>query len=223
MHTTFTSIDLEVESGMAFLRNNCLFDWNIIIHNEEDFPDSMTKNPMLNFLWAERSYEFIFRVKHFSKSSTKLRPCSKYHQKACRDIALQSKIAEEFNCQIPIFYSGRHLDGHGWEVLPICNTSVTSKAIKFLDHDFGCYKSFPCEHTDYTIGRFRERLPDNHLSQTHDVKISFRQYLEYHKAYVSVDEQALIGQVGGISGILLGWSGKLLFDGVIKGLVKIII
>ena len=205
------------------MREDFLFEWNIIIHNEKDLPDALTTHPIINFLWDKRSHEFHFRMKHFSKSSTKSRPCTKYQTKTCRDVALQRKIAEKYGCQIPIFYSGKHLDDYeDLLYLSSCNNSVIMEAILLSEEDFGCSKSFPCEHTDYSIGRFNEEFIHSPNSQTlRYFRFSFWQYVEYHQSYVSVNEQTLIGKIGGIIGILLGWSGKSMFNDLVGAIFKL--
>jgi hypothetical protein len=89
------------------------------------------------------------------KSSTSSRPCSQYQPKACKEIKVHQKIAKDYQCQAPIFYSGRHLDDKQptqGSVLPFCNSSVTLKMIAlFEEGSLACSENLPCEHTDYTI------------------------------------------------------------------------
>ena len=86
------------------------------------------------------------------KPSTSSRPCSQYQPKACKEIKVQQKIAKDFQCQAPIFYSGQHLDNKQISILPICNDSVILKMIAlFEEGGLACSENLPCEHTDYII------------------------------------------------------------------------
>ena len=65
---------------------------------------------------------------------------------------MQKRIAKNYQCQVPIFYSGRHLDNKQISILPFCNNSVTLKMIALFDEGgLACSENLPCEHTDYTI------------------------------------------------------------------------
>ena len=86
------------------------------------------------------------------KSSTSSKPCSQYQPKAYKEIKVQKKIAKDYQCQAPIFYSGKHLDNKQISALPFCNISVILKMIAlFEDRALTCSENLPCEHTDYTI------------------------------------------------------------------------
>ena len=126
--------------------------WNIYLHNENDFPDALTIHPRIEFLYPMNNYELNMRIRSFIKSSTISRPCSQYQPKACKEIKVQKKIAKDYKCQAPIFYSGRHLDNKQISILPFCNSSVTLKMIAlFEEGGLACSENLPCEHTDYTI------------------------------------------------------------------------
>ena len=126
--------------------------WNIYLHNENDFPDSLTIHPRIEFLYPTNNYELNMRIRSFIKSSTISRPCSQYQPMACKEIKVQKRIAKDYQCQVPIFYSGRHLDNEQISILPICNNSVTLKMIAlFEEGGLACSENLPCEHTDYTI------------------------------------------------------------------------
>ena len=127
-------------------------EWNIYLHNQNDFPDASIIHPRIEFLSPMKNYELNMRIRSFMKSSTSSRPCSQYQPKACKEIKVQKKIAKDYLCQVPIFYSGKHLDKKQISVLPLCNNSVTLKMIAmFEDRGLTCSENLPCEHTDYTI------------------------------------------------------------------------
>ena len=127
-------------------------EWNIYLHNQNDFPDALTIHPRIEYLYPTKYYELNMRIRSFTKSSTISRPCSQYQPKACKEIKVQKKIAKDYKCQAPIFYSGRHLDNKQISILPFCNNSVTLKMVAlFEEGGLACSENLPCEHTDYTI------------------------------------------------------------------------
>ena len=127
-------------------------EWNIYLHNQNDFPDALTIHPRIEFLYPTKYYELNMRIRSFTKSSTISRPCSQYQPKACKELKVQQKIAKDYQCQAPIFYSGQHLDNKQISILPICNDSVILKMIAlFEEGGLACSENLPCEHTDYII------------------------------------------------------------------------
>ena len=85
-------------------------DYLIIIHNKYDLPQSGFLHPSINIDddWMSNQ-KLIIRNKKISKQSTKLRPCQKFWQRTCQEIERQEKIAKEYNCSVPIYYTGEHL------------------------------------------------------------------------------------------------------------------
>lgn len=91
--------------------------------------------------------------------------------------------------------------------LPPCNDSVT---IESLSRTFpsNCGEWETCERTEYEIISHEETY-----IETSGFSVGYKQDIEDHQnSWISVDEQTLIGQVGGILGILFGWSGMTLVD-----------
>ena len=94
-----------------------------------------------------KNQEKILRTQHFTRPNTKLSPCWKYKEKSCNEAFLHQKIAKDFNCQVPILYTGMHLESLDLEDLPICNKTVTLHMMSMDTKDSNCSKSIPCEHT----------------------------------------------------------------------------
>ena len=198
-------------SSLELQSNGPHWKWSLFLHNTNDLPDAYTIHPNIKALWnpgSALSYDFTLRTRHFSKDSTKYSPCSNYQPKACTDVYLQQKIAEDYNCQIPIFFSGKHMENKAILSLPTCNNSVTLEMVTFSDKSLKCQRSVPCEHTDYT-------LEGAYWSYQGNPKLTLTQIQEHFESYqssITVDTQTLIGQVGGILGITLGWSGMSLIE-----------
>ena len=85
------------------------FLWNVHFHNHDDLPDANVQ-PRHKFKYDAIQNTYQLRTKHYSKESTKSKPCRKYHPTACKEVKLHQKIAQFYNCTIPIFYGGQHLD-----------------------------------------------------------------------------------------------------------------
>ena len=180
-----------------------------------DLPDAPTIHPSFLYLPLHYHHEYLLRTKHFSKTTTKNNPCSMYQPKACKDVYFQKKISQTYQCQIPILYMGKHLDEHISNDLPKCNGSIILKMLSISAKEAGCSKSIPCEHTDYLIdGDFGFA---NSIGSNWDNDKSFRlvyntPFTEHYQSSIAVDGQSLIGQVGGIMGITLGWSFLTLLE-----------
>ena len=66
----------------------------------------------------------------------------------------------------------------------------------------------PCEHTKYETTLYEEIF-----LEAYSFSVGYSEDIEHiQNSIISVDEQTLIGQVGGILGILFGWSGMTLVD-----------
>ena len=67
---------------------------------------------------------------------------------------------------------------------------------------------FPCEHTEYET-----TLHEDIFTEKYGFSVAYSEDTEhFQNSIISVNEQTLIGQVGGILGILFGWSGMTLVD-----------
>ena len=206
------SLELQFVSGI-----DIPVEWHVMLHNKNDLPDALTIHP--GFHIKDQEKEYHLRNKHFSKPSTRSLPCSKHHPKTCRDILLSKKIASKYNCQVPVFFTGKHLDD--FKNLPKCNMSVT-KDMLLSPLQNTCSQSVPCEHTDYSIdGAFPlESVDDCSYSR---FRLTYRQLVqEHYKSYIAVGKQTLIGKVGGILGITVGWSGITLLEMCFESLFNII-
>ena len=68
------------------------FLWNVHFHNHDDLPDAnMQPTNMFQYNPIQNTYQL--RTKHYSKESTKSKPCRKYHPTACKEVKLHQKIA----------------------------------------------------------------------------------------------------------------------------------
>ena len=178
-------------------------EWHVLLHNKNDLPDALTIHPGFHIMNQET--EYYLRNKHFSKPNTRSKPCSQYHPMACEDVYLHKIIASKYKCQVPVFFTGYHLKPFRGS-LPHCNKSVIATMLS-LKNGSNCPQSVPCEHTDFSID-------GAHLLESTDdcsylrFKLTYKQVVqENYKSYIKVEEQKLIGEVGGILGLTVGWSG----------------
>ena len=195
-----------------------LLGYKILLHNEKDLPDAILINPSFHI---EGSKENItLKNKYFSKTSTKSKPCQKYWPKTCHDIYMQKKIAKDYQCQVPIFFTGYHLTK---SELPNCTNDVIMEILS-NDYESNCEDSIPCEYTKYEL-KYGTSGDYNWGFSTIEVYIIYEGPIEeeHYTSSISVDEQTLIGQAGGLFGILLGWSGMNLAELIKPVLNRLII
>ena len=134
----FTALELQFHQF-----NN--WHWYVLLHNINDLPDASSSH--IADIVGMKNQEKILRSQHFTRPNTKLSPCWKYKEKSCNEVFLHQKIAKDFNCQVPILYTGMHLDSLDLEDLPICNKTVSLHMMLMDTKDSTCSKSIPCEHT----------------------------------------------------------------------------
>ena len=80
----------------------------ILIHGENELADAININPYFSMLkWRKKT--MVMKNRHFSKTTTKSKPCQKYWPKTCQNLHTQKKIAQTYNCTLPIFFPGHHL------------------------------------------------------------------------------------------------------------------
>ena len=121
--------------------------YKILIHNKKDLPDAILINPSFDVANFGGKVNITLKTKHFSKTSTKSKPCQKYWPKTCHDIYMQKKIAEDYSCQVPVFFTGNHMMESD---LPYC-TNEEIMEILSKNYKSNCENSIPCEYTKYEM------------------------------------------------------------------------
>ncbi len=97
--------------------------YHIQLHNIDDFSKSQFIQPDVKY-GAVHGFTAQVEVKNrfFSKSSTKSKPCGQTWKEVCDEKSLHQSIKDEFGCQIPILYTGKHLDS--FQHLPQCSAET---------------------------------------------------------------------------------------------------
>ena len=82
--------------------------FDLILHNKNDLPASdFIHSKFVIDAWSSQRVKI--RNKHISKRSTRSRPCQKLWSKACEEVKRHEKIAKEYNCFVPIYFTGEHI------------------------------------------------------------------------------------------------------------------
>jgi hypothetical protein len=199
----------EVDGIALKIRSQDYSGYKVLLHSENDLSDAILINPHSSPHYEQRM-NVKLRNKHFSKTSTQSKPCQKHWPKSCHDIHTQKKIAEDYHCQVPLFLTGLHLLENK---LPHCTVNVTLE-IMSKDYQSNCKHSVPCEYTKYEVKYSSvENIESWDLIRS-ELTLLYEGPIkeEHYTSSISVDEQTLIGQAGGLLGILLGWSGMTLSD-----------
>ena len=106
--------------------------------------------------------------------------------------------------------------------LPNCTGDVVLKILS-RNYSSGCSHSMPCYHKEYDIVEEYHHYDETLLADESMVYLQYNpDHLEEHQnSFIRVDDQTLIGHIGGLFGITLGWSGVLL-TGVIQHILNAI-
>lgn len=102
--------------------------YKIFVHNQNDFPEVSFIHPNFNMHTGDTwLIEVVLRKKVSVKQPTRSNPCQQYWPKTCHEIQRQEKIATEYNCEVPFFFTGNHLMSQGQH--PSCSNEVTTYGI----------------------------------------------------------------------------------------------
>jgi hypothetical protein len=91
--------------------------------------------------------------------------------------------------------------------LPNCSGDVVLEILS-RNYSSGCSHSMPFYHKEYDIVEEYHHYDDSLLADESMVYLRYNSdHLEEHQnSFIRVDEQTLIGHIGGLFGITLGWS-----------------
>ena len=203
--------------GIEFVmaENNLWTSTALMLHTRLDLPDAHQLNGALaiSFLNAiEKVHKVECRKKISKKESTRKEPCVKHEYSSCQSIEDNRIIFEKFHCNIPIIYSGHHLDDLPLKEAANCSYDVTLEALDFIlsKKDSNCSMSQTCENVRFSS---KYKVEETWYENKSVVYIIFESpEVEYFNTYISYDLISLIGEIGGILGITLGASALTLVD-----------
>ena len=127
-------------------------------------------------------------------------------------------IFNRFNCNIPILYSGQHLDDFIQKGGPNCSRQVTLKALDFISkkESTNCVMAQTCENTRFPS---KESIEGTWIENRTLLYIVFENpEVEYRHSYISYDFLSMVGEIGGLLGLTLGASVLTLFESLVKSL-----
>ena len=197
----FEALDFEIPD------EDNVWKWNVYLHNQDDLADA-SRQPSYRFGLDNSQSTYYLKTKHLTKESTKSRPCMKYKPTTCKEVEMHKKIEQLHNCRIPIYYTGQHLDEYIHWLHP-CNKSITKKMASLIFENFNCSNSkIPCTQTHHYMNKVGSVFVKiDYTQQIKGCRFEYdRNETEIFEKNIKVSTQALIGQVGGIHGITLGWS-----------------
>ena len=135
-------------------------EYLLLLHDHTNLPSAEKDSTNIRFKHDNiLSYEFehhYIRKYEISLVSTEENPCSQYPLEICKDIEIHERIKNDFNCTIPVFSSGGHLNMN--ESLSECNKQVILEALKFRRmYTTDCPSHPPCDKTRY-LSRSSQKL-----------------------------------------------------------------
>ena len=206
--------------GIEFImaENNLWKNALLMLHTRFDLPDASLLNGMvsLSFLNETQNTHMVeFQKKINKKESTRKSPCVKQEYSTCQSIEDNRVIFERFHCNVPILYSGHHLDGLNPKEATNCSHDVTVEALDFLlRKETNCSMEQTCENVRFTS---KYKVRPTWLENKSLVYIVLENpEVQYYNSYISYDLISFIGEIGGILGITLGASALTLFEFLFK-------
>ena len=131
-----TQVGDHVYVGFAFVPNVSWALSRILLHSEDNFPDSAQVNPNYFIFTSQLSKREWLDLKlskiNVSRQHTSESPCQLYHKETCEEIKANTRIANELKCQVPLLNTGNHLDHLNLKSLPICNNSETKRSLEIF-------------------------------------------------------------------------------------------
>ena len=216
----FVQYNIGHRPGIEFMlaENNPLKQLYVILHSKKDLPDAYILNGINRISFSNETKEvhkFDVRKKITKRESTREVPCEHYEYKTCKDIEDNELVLSQFNCRIPILYSGHHLDDIFRKDILNCSNQVIKEAFDLLlSKESKCTRTQTCEMTRFPSTYKVER------SWIENKTLLFVAYenpeVEYHHTYISYDLLSLIGELGGILGLTLGASVLTLLESIIQ-------
>ena len=209
----YVSYQERLRPGLAFemAENNLWQSSSIWVHRKHDLPDALILNGFqyLMFPNTTNQYHSINLKKKINRrESTRKVPCVQYEFNTCQNIEDNQLILDKFNCQIPILYSGPHLDELIHKEVLNCSHDVTLEALEYvMKKETKCSQSPTFEMTRFTSSYTKLTKEDGWKENKTMILVAFENpEVEHHNTYISYDFISLVGEVGGILGLTLGAS-----------------
>ena len=178
----------------------------VLMHNSNDLPSSTEHSPILTFNPTKFNWEYTIEKTTTSMEPTKQNPCGLLYSKECEDYQINVMIEEIYNCQIPFFQTGQHVNVS--KDLPHCTNQIIIEAFELRTHAAKrCSDTIPCKrssnkilHSTYSYSYWNEPNMPKYLKITMSSKVESRQF------FVDYKFANLLNETGGIMGLFLGWS-----------------
>ena len=215
------SIEAGKRPGIEFVmaENNPWQSPQLILHAKFDLPDAFRLLGYLTLSFSDKAkeaHEVLMQKKINKKESTRKSPCVEYEYNACQSIENNELIFEKFNCNIPILYSGQHLDNFIQKGASNCSYRVMLEALDFImkKKDTNCFMAQTCKNTRFPS---KEKAAGTWLENKTLIYIAFENpEVEFRHSYISYDLLSMIGEIGGLIGLTLGASFLTLLESFLK-------
>ena len=183
------------------------------IHDKKEFPSITTQSTGSIGFISFRGRHYLIRKTKLSSVSTTNEKCVEHDINVCKDIEVHNMLKDQYQCHIPLLYSGNHLPKS--DSLEICNSTITYDTIENMTKAItNCPATVPCEYSKYELRSFDVDWNDE------DLLITVDENLEVRNSYVPYGIGNLMGEVGGTLGMCVGWSILFFTEVLITFLIK---
>ena len=209
---------------------------SIFLHDSNNLPSASQHSSVIKLKFGEKfnlktpfQHEYIILKETISMEASRKISCGvndeDLYPKECQDFHSSRILLETYNCQIPWFFTGNHIDIK--KNLAICDEKVALKAFAIRkEAKTYCSDNMPC-HISFYQANAKPRIDPVSLKSGPLLQLTMKNSMDKYEAYTSYHFLNLFTEIGGIMGLFLGWSFFSILNGIVdffmekKSVIKI--
>ena len=192
----------------------------VLLHEKKD----LSSAEEISDLITETAYKYdnVWKHKHFlvrknkySSVYTKHSPCTDDHFNVCIEKENYEKLKTEHNCELSMFSVSDFHTTHPNS----CNVSVNVEAFHQYEklssfHGSSCKKHMPCNYISYSL------ISRDEYNGNENFEITLDDTIVQHETTINYGANNLIGEMGAIMTITLGWNVLMILEVIVDTLLR---
>ena len=200
-------------------------DTLIFLHESNSLPSASQHSSVIELKFGETfnlnasfQNEYIIQKEIVSMEASKKIPCGSndenLYPKECQDFHTSRILHETYNCQVPWFFTGNHINIEN--NMSICNDEVVLKAFAIRkEAQKYCTNNMPCKTTFYKAkAKPKKDLPMSWKSGPL-LQLTMENSMEKYEVFTNYKFSNFFAETGGIMGLFLGWSFFSILNGIV--------